>query len=60
MDIKDLSNLLYDANVEIDTEDFEVLWQGNSNKGIPNYLYHYEIIDITTNAGFILIRINKE
>ena len=60
MTIKDIMKLFYDCKIEIDTEDFETLWQGYSDKIIPFYLQDFEIIDITTNAGFILIRINKE
>lgn len=60
MTIHDLQKLLYDSNVEIATQDYETLWQGNSNKGIPNYFYHHEILDITTNNNYILIRIVVE
>ena len=60
MTIKEFKKLLYDAKIEIDNEDFEMLWQGtNNNKKLDDF-DDYEIIDITTNAGFILIRINKE
>ena len=60
MTIKEFKKLLYDAKIEIDNEDFEMLWQGTTNNKKLDDFDDYEIIDITTNAGFILIRINKE
>ena len=60
MTIKEFKKLLYDAKIEIDNEDFEMLWQGTTNNKKLDGFDDYEIIDITTNAGFILIRINKE
>ena len=60
MTIKEFKKLLYDAKIEIDNEDFEMLWQGTTNNKKLDDFDNYEIIDITTNAGFILIRINKE
>lgn len=60
MTINDLERVMYDCAVEIDTEDYEVLWQGNSNKGIPARFGEREIIDITTNDNYILIRICEE
>lgn len=60
MTINDLERVMYDCAVEIDTEDYEVLWQGNSNKGIPERFGDREIIDITTNDNYILIRICEE
>lgn len=59
MTINDLSKLLYDCNIEIDTEHYETLWQGG-NYQIPKYLNDCEIIDITTNDNYILIRIDSE
>ena len=60
MTIKEFKKLLYDAKIEIDNEDFEMLWQGTTNNKKLDDFDDCEIIDITTNAGFILIRINKE
>ena len=60
MKIKDLSKLLYDAKIEIDNEDFEMIWQGHSNNKKLDDFNDYEILDITTNADFMLIRISKE
>lgn len=59
MTINDLSKLLYDCNIEIDTEHYETLWQGG-NYQIPKCLNDCEIIDITTNDNYILIRIDSE
>lgn len=57
MKIQDLVKYLYDCKVEIDTEDFETIWQGNSqNKKIQEY-YLFDILDITTCNGYILIRV---
>lgn len=60
MTISDLEKIMYDCAVEIDTEDYEVLWQGNLNKGIPARYGDCEIVDITTNDNYILIRISEE
>lgn len=59
MTINDFSKLLYDCNIEIDTEHYETLWQGR-NYRIPKCLNDCEIIDITTNDNYILIRIDSE
>lgn len=59
MTINDFSKLLYDCNIEIDTERYETLWQGG-NYQIPKCLDDCEIIDITTNGNYILIRIDSE
>lgn len=59
MTISDLERIIYDCNVEIDTEDYEVLWQGR-NYQIPERFGDCEIIDITTNDNYILIRICAE
>lgn len=59
MTINDLERIIYDCNVEIDAEDNEVLWQGR-NYQIPKCLGDCEIIDITTNDNYILIRICTE
>lgn len=59
MTINDLSKLLYDCDIEIDTEHYETLWQGRDHQ-IPKCLNDCEIIDITTNDNYILIRIDSE
>ena len=59
MTINDLSKLLYNCNIEIDTEHYETLWQGR-NYQIPKCLNDCKIIDITTNDNYILIRIDSE
>ena len=51
MTINEFKKLLYDAKIEIDNEDFEMLWQGtNNNKKLDDF-DDYEIIDITTNQA---------
>lgn len=59
MTINDLSKLLYDCNIGIDAEHYETLWQGR-NYQIPKCLNDCEIIDITANDNYILIRIDSE
>lgn len=59
MTISDLEKIIYDCAVEIDTEDNGVLWQGR-NYQIPERFCDCEIIDITTNDNYILIRISEE
>lgn len=59
MFINDLKKLIYDCNVEIDTEDNEILFQGR-NYQIPERFGDCEIIDMTTNDNYILIRICAE
>ena len=59
MTIIDLKKLIFDCNVEIDTEENEMLWQGGHYQ-IPERFDDCEIIDITTNDNYILIRICAE
>ena len=50
MKIKNLRKLLYDAKIEIDNEDFEMLWQATTNNKKLDDFNDYEILDITTNT----------
>lgn len=60
MTVKEFRELLFDTKIEIDNFNYEKLYQGNYwSKNLDIY-DNFEIINITINEGYILIRINKK
>lgn len=57
MKVYELEEVLFGDDVEIDTEDYKLLWQGYSTMGIPDEFRNSEIIDVSINNGYLLVRI---